>query len=183
MTEQFRYSENEAAVVLGFTRDQLKLARSSLAEGEDWGLNGHQVAYTDRGLEKVIAALGVNLLKRRSSANPGAITLANVKKRARINTAAPSPTMAAVWRPKGQTLVVAIDPRRVSHKGLLVCRFKDGPDAPKSPRFMSKDGTVGVRVTSTQHFKVGMEVQCAHVRDDLWDFTGRMPRPSNRRRY
>ena len=51
--------ERDLAVTLGLPRKELAHHRTSLFEGVDWGKQGRAIGYTDVGVEKIHALVGV----------------------------------------------------------------------------------------------------------------------------
>lgn len=52
--------ERDLAVTLGLPRKELARHRAYLMEGDDWGTRGRAIGYTDVGLEKLHALVGVD---------------------------------------------------------------------------------------------------------------------------
>lgn len=109
--------ERDLAVSLGLPRKELAHHRASLLEGEDWGKRGRAIGYTDTGLEKLHALVGVDeVLLPRSPLVIAKVTRANVR----------NPRLIEVDY-RGDKLLVRVKQQDLYVMGMPVVMRRDGP--------------------------------------------------------
>ena len=163
--------ERELAEALGVAHDFLKsIRRDQLARGADWELVKGQVAYSDAGRAKALAALTADdSAPNVAPHGPDAGSEKNRAAAAEARGAAPVAELDAAAL-DAATEAAAIGAEIVT----LVCA-----KLPRNRRIIlarHSGALVRVRVKDSQNFRIGMELPARHVRDDLWQLEGKCPR-------
>jgi len=175
VTEEYVYAEWLLADALGLRRDVLREAREEcLEQGTDWDVAQRQVAYREAALPRLLEALGVDLPKKRARA-PGGLTLEKLRRQALIRN------REGEVRPGQEKRMLVVDEQsaRSRNRHILFGRLRGDQEQGGLPD-VAVSGVLRVLVRDSERFVTGMEMECLHRQEDLWEYVGRMPRRRGR---
>ena len=166
MTEVYEIYEKEVAEVCGIDRKILKKLRRQLLESvDDFGRIGNKIAYTKKGVQMIMDALGVEAQQLWD----------------RVIKTAPGPALPSSSQnyPATSDVQLLLPPHKLIEKEVTVSKIYAKNHGYLEANLEGK--TVRVRVRSNKNFLPGMKMTVHLVQfPDLYSFRGRCPRSRGR---